>query len=64
MEMLLKLAVFSYSLQMRENTDKNNSEYGHFLRSVRYSNFHKKLHLDAWLGSDSTSDSDIKHICV
>ena len=49
---------------MRENTDKNNSEYGHFLRSVRYSNFHKKLHLDAWLGSDSTSDSDIKHMCL
>ena len=22
-----------YSVQMRENTDQNNSEYGHFLRS-------------------------------
>ena len=25
---------FSYSVQMRENTDRNNSEYGNFLRSV------------------------------
>ena len=23
-----------YSVQIRENTDQNNSEYGHFLRSV------------------------------
>ena len=23
-----------YSFRMRENTDQNNSEYGHFLRSV------------------------------
>ena len=23
-----------YSVQMRENADQNNSEYGHFLRSV------------------------------
>ena len=25
-----------YSVQMRENTDQNNSEYGHFLRSVTF----------------------------
>ena len=25
-----------YSVQMRENTDQNNSEYGHFLRSGRF----------------------------
>ena len=24
-----------YSVRMRENTDHNNSEYGHFLRSVK-----------------------------
>ena len=24
---------FPYSVQMRENADQNNSEYGHFLRS-------------------------------
>ena len=29
-----KLCITSYSVQMRENTDQNNSEYGHFLRSV------------------------------
>ena len=26
----------SVSARMRENTDQNNSEYGHFLRSVCY----------------------------
>ena len=25
-----------YSVRMRENTDQNNSEYGHFSRSVHY----------------------------
>ena len=25
-----------YSVRMRENADENNSEYGHFLRSVNY----------------------------
>ena len=29
-----KLCINPYSVQMRENTDQNNSEYGHFLRSV------------------------------
>ena len=28
------LRIRSYSVRMRENTDQNNSEYGHFLRSV------------------------------
>ena len=28
------LRISPYSVQMRENTDQNNSEYGHFLRSV------------------------------
>ena len=27
-------SIFPYSVQMRENTDQNNSEYGHFLRSA------------------------------
>ena len=30
------LRISSYSVQMRENTDQNNSEYGHFLRSARF----------------------------
>ena len=28
-------SIFPYSVQMRENADQNNSEYGHFLRSLR-----------------------------
>ena len=28
------LCIYPYSVQMWENTDQNNSEYGHFLRSV------------------------------
>ena len=28
------LHISPYSVQMRENTDQNNSEYGHFLPSV------------------------------
>ena len=28
------LRIFPYSIRMRENTDQNNSEYGHFLRSL------------------------------
>ena len=31
--------MFPYSVQMRENTDQNNSEYGHFSRSVNIANF-------------------------
>ena len=30
-------SISPYSVQMRENTDQNNSEYGHFLPSVIYS---------------------------
>ena len=33
--------IWCYSVQMRENTNQNNSEYGHFLRSV-----HKINHLN------------------
>ena len=29
-------SIFTYSVQRRENVDKNNSEYGHFSRSDRY----------------------------
>ena len=32
-------SIFPYSVQMRENTDQNNSEYGHFSRSVNIANF-------------------------
>ena len=36
-----------YSVRMRENTDQNNSEYGHFSRSVLHfasTNFQQKIH--------------------
>ena len=29
------LCISPYSVRMRENTDQNNSEYGHFLRSAK-----------------------------
>ena len=29
-------SISPYSVRMRENTDQNNSEYGHFLRSDVY----------------------------
>ena len=32
--MLVLLHISPYSIRMRENADQNNSEYGHFLRSV------------------------------
>ena len=28
------VSISPYSVRMRENTDQNNSEYGHFLRSI------------------------------
>ena len=31
-------SISPYSVRMRENTDQNNSEYGHFLRSDRCGN--------------------------
>ena len=31
------LYISPYSVRMRENMDQNNSEYGHFLRSVSFS---------------------------
>ena len=33
----LSLRISPYSVRMRENTDQNNSEYGHFLRGVQFS---------------------------
>ena len=33
------LCIFPHSVQMRENVDQNNSEYGHFLRSVYLSSY-------------------------
>ena len=30
---VILVRIFPYHVQMRENTDENNSEYGHFLRS-------------------------------
>ena len=34
------LRISPYSVRMRENTDQNNSEYGHFLHSVFSSRFY------------------------
>ena len=31
---VILVRIFPYSARMRENTGRNNSEYGHFLRSV------------------------------
>ena len=38
------LSISPYSVRMRENTDQNNSEYGHFLRSVYLTCFKSVLH--------------------
>ena len=37
--------ISSYSVRMQENRDQNNSEYGHFLHTLSYSqnNFGKSL---------------------
>ena len=35
-------SISPYSVQMRENMDQKNSEYGHFLRSEHFSNCSKK----------------------
>ena len=34
-------SIFLYSVRMRENTDQNNPEYGHFSRSLRFLDFNK-----------------------
>ena len=34
------LRISPYSVRLRENTDQNNFEYGHFLRSVTFQNWH------------------------
>ena len=36
----------TYSVLMRENTDQNNSEYGHFLRSAALT---KSMNMDIWV---------------
>ena len=38
------LRMSPYSVRMRENTDQNNSENGHFLRSVRLGLSHLREH--------------------
>ena len=40
----VKLRISSYSVQMRENTDKKKSEYGHFSRSA--SSLHEEFRLN------------------
>ena len=32
------LSIFPYSVQMRQNTDQNNTDYGHFSRSASFQN--------------------------
>ena len=34
-----------YSVRMRENTDQNNSEYGHFLPSVQSQKSHSRINI-------------------
>ena len=34
------LRIFPYSVRMREKTDRNNSEYRHFLHSVELVHYH------------------------
>ena len=51
-----------YSVRMRESRDQNNSEYGHFSRSVNEKDFHnfrvKNFHLFIWsCCTDSISGS-------
>ena len=42
----------SYSVQIQEHTDQNNSNYGHFLRSVRSFNFNVKFFTKIFLFSE------------
>ena len=36
---VILVRIFPYSVQMRKNVDQNNSEYGHFSRSVFFKSF-------------------------
>ena len=40
---LILVRISRYSVQMLENTDQNNSKYGHFLRSGQYTNKQFKI---------------------
>ena len=58
-----RLGISPYSVRMRENADKKNSRYGHFLDSVIFDNssFSRKLYswkksiTDVWEGPKSDS---------
>ena len=41
-------SISPYSVRMRENTDKNNSEYGHFSRSAKMDFFVLQKYLTAF----------------
>ena len=43
------VGVFPYSVRMRENIDQNNSEYGHFSRSVIFIIIHQKNIFNQWV---------------
>ena len=43
-ELNISLSISPYSVRKRENTDQNNSEYGHFLRSVNKPNKNSYYH--------------------
>ena len=44
-----RLRISPYLVQMRENTDQSNSEYGHFLRSVKYTYFSQFSQKNYWI---------------
>ena len=56
------LRIYLYSVWMLENTDQNNSEYGHFLRSVNYSNiFFMELFTSILLSSVLPTSNQLKY---
>ena len=57
------LRISQYSVQMRENTDQNNSEYGHFLRSEIYVYFSDYLEPSLiWSDGNMVADQ-VKNMC-
>ena len=56
-------SISPYSVQMRKNTDRSNSEYGHFLRSVMDKALENNWKLSFSLDQIETnsSDSSVSH---
>ena len=56
--------IFPYSVRMRGNKDHNNSEYGHFLRSVEYIRGylgHSQTYLVKFFAKQLTAKSSTKN---